>query len=96
MGAQTKSIKTFRNPSGYWSHDGAFSVELTDDADIGIVPSSAQVLGRVVQVENGRIKQSMGGIQLYSREHPFFWGYNKIKVIKDGSGNLLWVNNNYR
>ena len=93
---QTQNIKTFKNPSGYWEHNKAFSVELTPDADKSIAPSSAEVQGDIVRVRNGRIKQVMGGIQLYSEESSFYWGYPKIKVIRDGNGNLLWVNYHYR
>ncbi len=93
---QTQDIKVFRNPTGYWEYDGAFSVELTPDADKSIVPPSAEIRGDVVHVRHGRIKQTMGGIQLYSEGNPFYWGYPRIKVIRDGSGNLLWVNYNHR
>ena len=49
---QTEDIKTFRNPSGYWEHDGAFSVELTHDADKSIVPPSAEVQDNIVSVRH--------------------------------------------
>lgn len=91
-----KDTKTFQNPSGYWEYDGVFSVELVKGADKSIVPPSAQIERNKVVVQSGRIKQTMGGIQLYSQESPFFWGYPNIKAIRDGEGNLLWVNNNHR
>jgi hypothetical protein len=94
--SQSHDTKTFQNPSGYWEHDGAFSVELTSDADKSIVPPSAEVRGDTVHVRNGRIKQTMGGIQLYSEGSPFYWGYPRIKAIRNGNGGLLWVNYNYR
>jgi hypothetical protein len=96
MATVSQNIKTFQNPSGYWEHDGAFSVELTLDADKSIIPLTAEVRGNTVHVHNGRIKQTMGGIQLYSEGSPFYWGYPRIKVIRDGDGNLLWVNHDYR
>lgn len=91
-----QEIKDFQNPSGYWEHDGAFSVELVPGTNKNIAPSSVEVQGDTVHVRHGRIKQSMGGIQLYSHEEPFYWGYSFIKVIRDGQGNLLWVNYKYR
>ena len=96
MSAKSNDTKTFQNPSGYWEHDGAFSVELTKNADKNIIPSGTKIEGDVVIVDHGRIKQTMGGIQLYSLERPFYWGYNLIKAIRDGAGNLLWVNHGYR
>lgn len=92
----TQDTKTFKNPSGYWEHNGAFSVELVGGADKSIIPSSAQIRGNTVVVQSGRIKQTIGGIQLYSQESPFYWGYPWIKVIRDSEGNLLWVNYNHR
>ena len=92
---QTQDIKTFRNPTGYWEYEGSFSVELTSDADKSIVPSSAEIRDNTVHVRHGRIKQTMGGIQLYSKDSPFYWGYPYIKVIRDGNRNLLWVNYKY-
>lgn len=86
----------FKNPSGYWSHDGSFSVILTDDATTDHVPRGAQVDGHTVRVQNGRVKQVMGGIQLYANDEPFAWGYKYIKEIRDGKNNLLWQNFNYR
>ena len=38
----------------------------------------------------------MGGIQFYSFKQPFSWGYKFIKAIKNGSGNLIWQNHDYR
>jgi hypothetical protein len=91
-----QDTKTFQNPSGYWEYDGAFSIELTPDADKSIVPPGAEVQGDIVRVHHGRIKQTMGGIQLYSEGRPFYWGYPRIKAIRDENGNLLWVNYDYR
>ena len=93
--SQIQDIKTFKNPSGYWGHRGSFTVELTPDTDKSIVPSGVEILGDIVRVKSGRIQQKMGGIQFYYRGTPFGWGYTKVKVIRDGSGNLLWVNWNF-
>lgn len=91
-----QDIQTFRNPSGYWEYEGAFSVELTHEADKSIVPASAVIKGDTIYFSDGRIKQTIGGIQLYSSDQPFFWGYVFLKVIRDGKGKLIWVNYNYR
>ena len=89
--------KTFQNPTGAWSYDGGFFVKLTDDA---VVPENFSSLGTLVSsrffVEHGRVEQSMGGMQKYSRGRPFYFGYRWIKNIRKTSGDLIWVNNNYR
>lgn len=90
------SVKSFRNSTGYWNHKGAFSVELVDGTDTSIVPSSAEIRGNIVFVSKGSVKQTMGGIQLNSAGVDFYWSYSRMKVIRDGKGNLLWVNNNHR
>ncbi len=87
---------SFQNPTGYWEHQGAYSVELTPEAETNRVPEGVRVNGTVVTVEVGRVKQTMGGIQLYALEKPFYWGYSYIRCIRDGDGKLLWVNNNCR
>lgn len=89
-------IKTFENPTGNWEYNGAFSVELVPGADKSVVPQTAIVDGDIVRVNKGRIKQSIGGIQLYSEGNPFYWGYIWIKVIRNKNDDLLWVNYNYR
>ena len=94
--SQKQDIKTFQNPSGYWEHRGSFSVELTKGAKKNIVPTSAKVQGNIVHVKHGSVEQMMGAIQLYSLGYPFHWGYSQMKVIRDGSGNLLWVNWDYQ
>ena len=86
----------FKNPAGYWEHQGAYTVELTDDAPTDHLPDQAVVEGRIVRVAVGRIKQVMGGIQFYCHEQPFSWGYKKIKTIKGSNGELIWINNQYR
>lgn len=96
MATAKSDIENFRNPTGFWSHEGSFSVELIPDADTSIAPPSADVRGNTVHVRNGQVKQTMGGIQLHSQGSPFYWGYPSIKVIRDGEGNLLWVNYYYR
>ena len=91
-----QKIKTFQNPSEYWEHTGAFSVELVPGANKSNIPSSAKISGDTVFVSHGSIKQSVGAIQFYSDGSPFYWAYSCIKVIRGGRGNLLWVNYKYR
>ena len=92
----SQDVKDFKNPSVYWTHQGAFSVELASDADKSIVPSSAEIKDDIVYVSDGFIKQTKGGIQFYSIRSPFHWRYSDIKVIRDENGDLLWVNDRYR
>ncbi len=91
-----QDIKTFVNHSGTWSHDGPFSVELTPDANKLIAPPGARIEGDTLHFRSGRVSQSVGGIQFFSSGKHFYWGYKFLKVIRDGAGNLLWVNDNYR
>jgi hypothetical protein len=72
--SKTQDIKTFKNQTGYWEHDGAFSVELTPSADKSIVPPNAEIRVDTVHVRHGRIKQTIGGIQLYSEGSPLSTG----------------------
>lgn len=93
---EKNDIKAFQNPTGYWEYKGTFSVELVPNADKSIAPHASVIDGDTVTVSNGRVRQSMGGIQLYSnKEEPFFWGYKYVKVIRNEHGGLLWVNYNY-
>jgi len=89
----SQEVKAFTNPSGYWTHQGAFSVELASDADKSIVPSSAEIKDDIVYINDGFIKQTINGIQFYSNRSPFYWAYPYIMVVRDEKGNLLWVNN---
>ena len=83
------------NPTGFWSHVGAYTVLISDDATTSIVPDGVQVDGRIVRVTNGRVYQSMGGIQLEADGRYFFWGYAHLKEIRDGEGALIWRNKHY-
>ncbi|MHB0865462.1 MAG: hypothetical protein ACYC1Y_00960 [Minisyncoccota bacterium] len=91
-----ENLHTFVNPKSYWQHQGPFSVELTDDADKSIAPATVKFEGNVAHVEDGYIKQTVGRIQLYASEKPFYWGYAFIKVIRDGNRKPIWVNYHYR
>lgn len=86
----------FNNPTGYWEYDGPFSVELVPDTPTDIVPKNgAAVKGNIVAIHHGRIKQTMGGIQLYAYEQPFYWSYSSIKAIRRPDGSLVWLNWNF-
>ncbi|MES2223484.1 MAG: hypothetical protein V4469_00965 [Patescibacteria group bacterium] len=89
-------VKTFQNPDGNWGHDGGFSVELTPNAVREGLPTGVVLDGDFAHVANGRIRQSMGAIQLFSGDAPFYWRYGSIKAIRDSDNNLLWVNYDYR
>ena len=88
----------FTNPTGNWDYQGKFSVELTPDANKERAPKISVVSfdGDVVTISVGRIKQTMGGIQLHALEKPFYWVYSHIKCIRKADGSLLWVNHDYR
>ncbi len=88
-------LSSFVNPDGYWEHQGAFSVELTQRAGRAHVPATVRFEGNIAYVDTGRIKQTVGGIQLYSFEKPFFWPYDRMRVIRNKDGKLLWVNKDY-
>lgn len=91
-----RDTQDFMNPKGYWEHQGAFSVELTDDADKSVAPESVVFDDQTAIIMYGHIKQTVGGIQLYAGDVPFYWGYRFIKAIRDGNRNLLWVNRDHR
>lgn len=92
----TDAEKQFRNPDSYWEHDGSFTVELVPGTSFErVLPNSARWDGINVRVADGRVKQTMGGIQLYGRPNfgdPFYFGYSKIICIRKGDGTLLWRN----
>jgi len=82
----------FTNPPGGPDYQGPYSVELAEGAGVNHLPSSVQIDGLTVKVTHGRLIQTMGGIQFFSREQPFSWGYKYIRCIRDSAGKLLWVN----
>jgi hypothetical protein len=93
----SESEKSFRNPQSV-EYDGPFSVEVEPGAK-RVEPASATRTDNVVQVANGRVRQVMGGIQLYGlpdKQDPFYFGYESIVCIRKSDGTLLWLNNRYR
>jgi len=86
----------FENPEGYWEYGGAFSVELAPGVSKDNIPKDAFIEGNSVRVENGRIRQAIGGIQFYAKDQPFRWPYKDIVAIRDRDGNPIWLNNDYR
>lgn len=89
----------YNNPTGYWSYEGSFKVFLVRNVPTHFVPDFVQIEqisdGQVVIVENGRIKQTIGGIQFYVDERPFAWGYKYLIKITDFEGNIIWKNRDY-
>jgi len=88
----------FENPQGHWEHKGGYSIELlpntpTDGLPPGIEESKTPTDHIILKVPEGRMHQSMGGIQLYSKEEPFHIGYRYLVHIKKEDGSLLWQNN---
>jgi hypothetical protein len=96
----TEAEKEFTNSTGYWEHDGGFSVELAPGAPVErVLPASARWDGLKVHVHNGRVKQTMGGIQLYGRPNladPFYFSYKHIICIRKADGSMLWRNYNVK
>lgn len=92
------NIKTFINPSDFLVHEGSFLIEFTDDADTNKVSNTdiAYIDGQILHVHDGQVEEYRGGIQCVLNEYEFNWGYQHIRCIKDGSGELLWVNDYYR
>jgi hypothetical protein len=93
--------KDFVNPSGFWSHDGTYMVELTriEDPTNTIVPNNPdnKISGDIIIIRNGKLGQSMGGITMEDSDgKSFHFGYISIKCIRKENGSLLWVNNNHR
>ena len=96
----TDAEKEFQNPTGYWEHDGGFTVELAQGAPVErVLPTSAHWDGVKVHVQNGRVKHTMGGIQLYGLPNlgdPFYFVYDNIICIRKADGTLLWRNDNVK
>jgi len=90
-----QDLSTFINPDGYWEYQGPFSVEVTPGAKRDHVPCTVRFEGNIAYIDAGRIKQTIGGIQLYAFETPFYWGNNMIRAIRDKDGRPIWVNRNY-
>lgn len=74
-------------------YEGAYSIEISPRATKSHLPMrSVSVNGNMVSVPRGTVRQVMGGIQFYADGHPFSWGYNFIRCIRDSDGNVLWKN----
>lgn len=77
----------------FWEHEGAFSIELSPDAYTYHVPKNGvAITENIVQVQDGKIQQFMGGMQFWVLKIPFAWGYRFIRCIRDAQGNILWEN----
>ncbi len=88
-------LSDFVNPVGFWKYNGPYFVELAYEPNRNFVPAGVQIDGDTVSVPSGRVEQVIGGIQFYSRSLPFFATFKRVKAIRDGKGNLLWVNRGY-
>ena len=81
----------FKNPY-LLKHQGAFTVEIAHEDDVNCVPDTAKISDNIITVSHGRIEEVTGGIQFYALEKPFAWPCVAIRCIRDGNGELLWVN----
>lgn len=52
--------------------------------------------GIVLRIENGRFYSGMGGNQFYSNGQPFAFGYDKVKTVKTGAGEMIWQNSRHK
>ncbi len=87
-----------KNPTEYWSeYNGTFSIELTPGAPKHGVPKMGTTIEEnIVYIRNGRVKKVLGGVQLCVYGQSFYYPYSMMKAIRNGDGNLLWQNNEYR
>ena len=84
------------NPLETWEYGGSFTIELTDDADMTIVPEDERSEDWTVHISDGYIVHSEEGLKVFSKGRQLGWGFSHIKVIRSGNGELLWINNYYR
>ncbi|MEI8337605.1 MAG: hypothetical protein WCF92_00480 [bacterium] len=92
-----EDTKTFKNPTGYWTHEGGYTVEITDNTPINLIPSSITVTDHILTVLNGSCYQSVGGICLVTAQgNKFRFSYNHMKAIRRLDGTPIWVNWNYQ
>ena len=89
----------FKNPSNL-NYEGNYYVELIPETDVSRLPAVLSVqedypTGIITLHIRGKVQQAMGGIQMYSHDSPFHYGYKYIRCIRDEKGKLLWVNNNF-
>jgi len=74
---------------------GDFILELTSEGGIDLAREvGARVFGQEIHA-SGSVSQSMGGIQLYNGNQPFFYGYSFLMAIRKASGEYLWKNTGY-
>ncbi len=80
-------------------YEGDYTVELFPDSPTDKAPKDTTIeRGEdkiVVSVKEGKVQQSMGGINLYSQSGKvFYWGYQLMRRILDAQGEVLWQNQN--
>lgn len=98
MEATLPAVKFFQSSTYPSEHVGSYSVELIPHGGDGFEKPSpnAEVVGNAIHVTSGRFKHHSKGIQFYSEEHPFYWEYNRIKIICDENGKILWKNDHHK
>lgn len=90
----------FTNPVGNWSHQGAYSIEMVADVGVGILrrlmAARGQIDDQIATFEGGSIRQATGGIQFAGPSGTMYHiGYNPIRCIRNGDGELIWVNRSH-
>ncbi len=103
----TADTQVFQNPTGFWKHDGAFSIEFINDLDFHIrqLPQPEfKFKDKTVRVDHGGLGQDRNWVQFFAFERndttqiaaEAMRFMHKVKAIRDGEDNLLWVNNNHK
>jgi len=86
---------TYQVPKEKINYNGDFILELTSKANTNLaLEAGAQVFYQEAYV-SGRVVQSLGGIQLYNKNSPFYYGYVFLRAIRKSDGTYLWKNYDY-
>lgn len=86
-----KNIKTSQNVQRV-KYSGAYSICVTDEADLTNLPNSVVVNGRLLLVSCGRVRQISGAVSFYSSGQKFKFPFDCLRYIHDSSHNPIWVN----
>lgn len=85
-----------KNPTGFWSYSGNYSVELAPDAPTDWLPDGVSVSGNVLYIQDGAVGQDRGGINFAANGNVFHFGYKFLQRILGEDGEIIWENENLR
>lgn len=92
---ESELMSRWKNPEGFWEYSGDYQVYLTGSPRDEI-PKDVEVKGNVLMVKDGKLNQSMGGIDMYSPSgEKFGFSYKSIMLIATLDGNPIWKNRDY-